>query len=277
MSDQEDSPRGPSRKALLRALDFDVDGPGADIQECQRLQYDLDPSAKDEATFVIHSKEFKRWLKKKKSSSLLVCGNRPDLAMEDISPVSLVSAELVSLFSLSKSAVVLGYFCGLHADSESFDDWISEMMKSLICQLLAQPKNRHLKFDLSFIDEDMMEHMRINNFDELCRVFRKLVQQLPSDKMLFCVLDAVSRFEVSPQAEMDAIVALGEIVKLTRTGKGITMKVLLTSPSDSAIAGEKDMGKDVIVDRVLVVPDSVDGGEQGSWNTSSIEQSVVLS
>jgi hypothetical protein len=119
--------------------------------------------------------------------------------------------------------------------------------------------------------------MRINNFDELCRVFRKLVQQLPSDKMLFCVLDAVSRFEVSPQAEMDAIVALGEIVKLTRTGKGITMKVLLTSPSDSAIAGEKDMGKDVIVDRVLVVPDSVDGGEQGSWNTSSIEQSVVLS
>jgi hypothetical protein len=55
------------------------------------------------------------------------------------------------------------------------------------------------------------------------------------------------------------------------------MKVLLTSPSDSTIAGVEDMGKDVSVDRVLVLPDSVDGDEQGTWNTSGIEQSVVLS
>jgi hypothetical protein len=194
-----------------------VDGPGADIKECQRLQYDLDSSAKDEATFVIHSREFKHWLTKKKYNSLLVCGNWPDSAIDDISPVSLVCAELVSLFSLSKSDVVLSYFCGLHADIESDDTWVSEMMKGLICQLLAQPRNRRLKFDLSFIDEDMTEQMQKNDLDKLCGVFRKLVQQLPSEKSLVCVLDVISRFEVS---ETDAIVALGENSKTDQNKKG---------------------------------------------------------
>lgn len=54
------------------------------------------------------------------------------------------------------------------------------------------------------------------------------------------------------------------------------MEVLLTSLSDSAIAGEEDMSKDVSVDRVVFVPDSVDGSEKWSWKASGVEQSVVL-
>lgn len=199
--------------------------------------------------------------------------------MEDMSAVSVVSAELISLFSLSKSAIVVSYFCGLHADMEDEpSEWVAEMMKSLICQLLAQPKDRHLKFDLSFIKEDDIERMQDNDLDKLCRIFKKIVQQLPSDKILFCILDSISRFEAAAEAETDVIEALRQIMDvLASRRKKITMKLLLTSPSDSSIVGDEDMEKEVTIGDVLVVPDSVDGVLQGVVNTDGVEDSVHLS
>lgn len=269
---------GPTRRQLLRRLKFDIGTPAWDIEECLRLQHTFELGAKDEATYIIQSKNLKRWITTSKSSELLVNGNRIDTAMDDVSPVSLVCAELISLFSLSKSAVVVSYFCGLHATMEDpASEWVPEMMKGLISQLLAQPKNRKLKLDLSFIKDDDIERMREDDLDTLCKVFRKLVEQLPSNMLFFCILDSITRFEVSPEAEKDAIVVLRQLIRLVNRKKKVTMKLLLTSPSDSSFVGGEDMERKVIVGDVLVVPESIDGEMQGIVNMNGVEDSFQIS
>ena len=270
--------KGTRRREILRLLEFDVDSPSADIEECQSLQFTLGLSGKDEASCVIQSKEVECWITNStKSSSLLINGNRPDAAMDDLSPMSLVSAELISLFSLSKSMVVISYFCGLHADFHSDSiDGVPAMMKSLIGQLLAQPKDRKLAFDLSTIKDDDIERIEEDDLDVLCKMFRRVVLQLPSDKILFCIIDGISRFETWPGTEGDILQVLKLLTNLVRKKTGVVIKLLFTCPGDSLSVGDGDegIGKEVVVDNVLVVPDFVDGGKYDVWESDMIEDTI---
>lgn len=239
---------------LMDILDFDVGGPNEDISACRALGGAMGDAAKDRASFVANSRKLQSWLTDPaKSRALIVNGNFKHDALT--SPFSFLCAEMSYLYGAARNTYAITYFCGLHTDS-----WRNPranargMMISLLSQLLYLKKG----FDLSFIDKSMIGKLRDDSIQALCRIFRRLVVQLPEEVVLFCFIDTISIYETSDRLE-ETRFAFRTITRLLAAEKRKgTFKLLITSSGRSLHIEEHIDEEDI-----LRVPDYIDGNRQG--------------
>ncbi|KAL1625958.1 hypothetical protein SLS56_007105 [Neofusicoccum ribis] len=228
---------------------------------------------------LFNLRELQLWLSLQESRDLLIHGNKSDAAVDDLSTLSLVCAELVRICSLSKDTIVASHFCGLHSDYDQDERaGFAGMLASLIGQLIQQSKAKKFRLDRSCVEEDQ-ENIRNLDLECLCSVFEKLVQQLPKDKIFYCVLDGISLYKAWEYGsgvnhaitvfEMLYGIVEGEIGK-----ESATVKLLMICPGDSLNIGSSDDGFPVEAGEVLVVPEFVDGDRQGVWETEDLEKSL---
>ena len=221
------------------------------------------------------TEELYHWLAKThRSRAMLINGNSDPL--EYLSPLSLFTGHLTSLFAKAKPCIVLSYFCGLHMNFG--DDPRSNargMMVSFISQLLSQGKYKGVVFDLAgMIDEDFDMLKKEDDLPTLCKLFRNLVRQVPENKVLFCAVDGMSLYELSSEAD-DMLYVWRVLEGLLGDKKMKTvLKLLATCPGESGYVRD---ARDFKHGDVLLVPPHVDGSRQGVWNTNDLDSSIYES
>ena len=196
------------------------------INERRQTWVPLNEQARAEQ--LIRSTQFKNWMVAGTSSQLLVHGEYE--GQRYVSGLSLFCSSFVqSLVANAPRFIPLIFFCGLHTDP--FTDQYTggrAIIQSLICQLLCQ-----FDFDTrSLAREKLDEHLiQLGDVDELCRLFRWLVTQLPPSVVLFCLLDGVGYYERA-EFEDDMGLVVETLLRISaeqNTQAGV--KILLTSPS----------------------------------------------
>lgn len=274
VSKEQPTQAGMNRKEVLKNLDFDPGTIKDDLESCQELQSTLDLRAQDEASWVIQSDKLRLWLTLPESRDLLINGHRSD-ALEQLSPLSLVCAELVSLFRIAKDAIVASYFCGLHSDYDQ-DEKASfpGMLASLIGQIIHQSKRKKFNLDYSCIEITRKKLGR----RALSNVFGTIVRQLPKDKIFYCIIDGISLYEAMDDSgdSSDTIYFLRKLYKLLKPAverNSATMKLLLTCPGESMNIGDPQFGFSIQAEDILDV-DCVDGDRQGVLEMEELRRSV---
>jgi hypothetical protein len=103
--------------------------------------------------------------------------------------------------------------CSISVDrSEDADASSAGSMNSLLAQLLT----RYEDFDLSTVHN--LKNVNTESTKELCKVFAKLVSQLPEEILIFCVIDGLSYYDDEERRE-DAEKLLVRLTALTRENK----------------------------------------------------------
>ena len=141
--------------------------------------------------------------------------------------------------------MVIHFFCSQHIASVT-DTNASPlgMMNSLLAQLLVQ----YPDFEISSHDLADVSH---NTLDSVARLFVKLVAQLPSTVILFCVIDGISLYEDQVRlAETRKV--MHQLTGLLEERGGPIFKLMLTSATRIKNPPER-----LDMDDILVVPKNV--------------------
>jgi hypothetical protein len=177
---------------------------------------------------LIRSSQFKDWMVSATSSQLLVHGDYEGLRY--VSGLSLFCSSLFQSFAPKAPRFIpLIFFCGLHTDCYTDENTGGRaIIKNFICQLLCQ-----FDFDTRMLASEKLDEglIRLGNVDELCKLFRWLVSQLPQSVVLFCLLDGVVYYE-RKEFEDDMGFVLEKLLRISaeqNTQAGV--KILLTSSS----------------------------------------------
>lgn len=109
------------------------------------------------------------------------------------------------------------------------------MLRSLICQVL---RLFHNQVDLSFASSRRYrEQLESHNLHTLCDCFAKIVKQLPTDTVLFCIIDSINCLERHEWAE-DCRFLIREIQDILHEyDNGPVFKLLVTCPIRSRYVG----------------------------------------
>ena len=154
------------------------------------------------------------------------------------SPTSYFCAKLASTISSRGSAISSGcatfplfFFCSRHTYQTDVDAGPTGMLRNLIAQLL----NLYPSFSLETMAE--IERIDLNDTNELCRTLESLVDELPTDTTIFCIIDGVSAFESRATYEKDFCIAVETLVGLAHgvNERAATIKVLFASTSRSRL------------------------------------------
>ncbi|KAF8253368.1 hypothetical protein K440DRAFT_657333 [Wilcoxina mikolae CBS 423.85] len=228
-------------------IEFSPETVSEDLRICFREGQASDVMAKDRVNMVLKSPEFVGWLTKPTSSILLINGHTENAF---ISPMSHLCAFFGKALNSDERRVLNGiYFCGLRGKNRSCG--ASDLIKSLIGQLMSR-----FDFDFSFLKGKKRKNL--NTPKELCRLLRKLLDKLPTDTVLFWIVDGVSWFESSERAEVTRTV-FSKLLRMTKKCENVVVKLLITSPNRSRVVSL--LCKD---ETVLNVPEFVDGEKQGT-------------
>lgn len=209
---------------VLKSLSYESDVPSRDVQSCLRLAGTLSLDDQNRAVALIRSSSLHRWLTSPSSANLLLNGNSKVVRR---SPVSFVCAKLADSLRTKGPLIGIRFFVGEHVNqSRDPDASPPGMLNSLIAQLLEQYNN----FDLVDIRE--LKNVQNNSVESLCKVFGKLVAQLPKQTILFCIIDAVSYYEDTSRRE-EILAAIGSLRRLAAKRLDCVYKLLATSPGRS--------------------------------------------
>jgi hypothetical protein len=245
---------------LLDILGFDPQTPLKDIGRCFSNLYNMTISEVDTAHWIIRSLKFRTWLSEAaRSSELLVQGNRDPF--EPGSPLSFFCGHLWNM--LSDPAIVITHVCRLKRGFDDDRHNAKGMLVSLIGQLLSQPKDKGLEFDLSWIEERHRQLLQNNDLDFICQLFRELVKQIPKKRILFCVIDGISWYETGERRD-DTLAVLETLRRSIHEGTDALCKLVLTCPNRSLFIHEYMDSADI-----LHVIDNVDGTGHGTWDASA--------
>ena len=178
-----------------------------DLEHMLRQGRNIDTKDQSQALSLLRTQQFQNWIASQHSTVLLVDGNM-DSAVARVSPMSLLCASLVLSVLDKQPAIALHYFCGLHIASNSPLCGPTGLIRSLLMQLLLVSKTidvdgkpfniDHTIFNLDFIDSRFYrEDLESHNIAALCHSFTMLVEQLPLDVFVFCIIDGINLYERS--------------------------------------------------------------------------------
>ena len=235
-------------EALLSILSFDSHTIRRDVEDALRQVTAIPLSDQDRTAAIIQHDSMDRWLKDADSGALLVHGNcrRHD----GICPTTIASALLVSFFVKFRNFITLYWFCGSHANGPSCN--ALGMVQSLICQLLHVSS---LDYKL-----DKQHKSDIKDLKKMLELLKKLLQQVPNDTVVVCIIDGISHYEGEHQ-HGDTCRTIRRLVRLTRAGGEPVLKLLITSPTRT-VHVHRESGVEGRVD-VIDMPSRVDGAKQG--------------
>ncbi|KAG4431611.1 hypothetical protein IFR05_012904 [Cadophora sp. M221] len=261
--------RSITQDVLLSAFDYESSVIDRDVAACLRGIWASPKPDQDRVVAMMQHPKLHRWIAGSGSSALFMNANCKGARRQS---TSFVSAKLMDSIHPSgikpqhqpSGTFALSFFCGEHLGVDDPDSGVHGMMRSLLSQLLlAYPD-----FDLYYIDR--MRNLDYEQVDDLCEMFYVLIAQLPSDVIVFCIVDSISFFEEKNMLCKDAelvVQQLADIVARTQD-YGCTFKLLLTSPWNSRVL-YKSMSSNE--DNVVWMPTKVppQGGFTGmKWGTT---------
>jgi hypothetical protein len=241
-----------SPKLLLSRLHYDKEIPRIDMRANLQLALSLSLEDQDQAVYMMQSQHLQNWLRTLKSSILLVDGGARGSGSQ-LSPLGFVCAKLANALRKARSSFTsssetkitnLYFFCGEHRDwRDNPDNGPAGVMNSLLAQLLIQYKH----FDLSLI-----KHLSTLDSDDtkaLANIFGKLLTQLPSKMIVFCIIDGVSFYDDEERSE-ECQILLKKLVSFSRRrerkGAGV-FKLLLTAPLGLRVAVVDELDEEEIL------------------------------
>ena len=257
---------------VLDLLSYDESQSYKDIDRCRQDGQTMSVASKDRASYVARSQKLKYWLvNARTSTALLILGNSSE-ADTLSSPLSFIAAELAHNCVETDSTKALAYFCGQHTDS-----WrdpranATGLIVSLITQLLSQPGEESVDamFNLAFIDDEMCRLIRQDDIEALCDLFKTLVLQIKTFKVVMCVIDTISIYETAERRALTSYVlaVLMEIVEETGgNDKGVVFKLLITEPG-AYCAAETSF----LEEEILRVEECIDGTGQGVLDMDGLQ------
>ncbi|KAK2741994.1 hypothetical protein CKAH01_01421 [Colletotrichum kahawae] len=223
---------------LLDILGVDLDNLGDDSETILGYSEHADTDERAKAQWLLQTDEFRNWLRENRSSMLLVDGELQDSM---ISPLSWICGGLISALVENPDSAVAFFFAGLHVDMQlpDIDSGPVAMLRSLIAQLLMSANLPSP--DLSFMTKEMIKECREGDCLVLCEMFVKIIKQVPPKTTVYCIIDGVSWYEQSRWlADLgDFAVALEYVARRNNTGRSGSLKVLLTSPTQSTEIGRR--------------------------------------
>ncbi|KAI0813195.1 hypothetical protein GGR55DRAFT_561743 [Xylaria sp. FL0064] len=242
----DDSIMQPSVESLLEVLGGEpvclksLNDHGEILRKCHQFS----DRALRQAAYLKAGPEFQRWLDVTTPDILLVDGHDK---RGRISAMSVFCAMLVqALWTIQKQATtpqshitVLFFACGAHTEAEDILTGPCGILRSFIGQLLMSWPDQVP--DLTFINETdgLLHHIQENRIDALCFLFQELLRQLPTESVVYCIIDGISLYETSHLAWTDS---LGYVVEVLRDliiadpmqeGLGPKVKALLVSADKS--------------------------------------------
>ncbi|KAK6345985.1 hypothetical protein TWF730_010320 [Orbilia blumenaviensis] len=213
--------------------------PHQDLKSILTRVQDFDAKCQSQAQSMIQNQRFLTWMTSQKSDILLVDGNLPSSASDNLSAMSLFSATFaISMVSVRPDDVFVQFFCGLHTAANR--DWFygpSGLVRSLILQLVRALDQRNDP-DLSFIDSnEYIQGLEEHDLVILCSTVEKLVIQFPPGTNIFCVIDGISVYDKEYQGlfwSMKFVLSrLQDIVR--NEGLETNFKILCTTPGRSTL------------------------------------------
>lgn len=199
---------------------------------------------RDRLYAIQSSSDLRAWGLVDESSVLLIHGR---VAPRPESAVSLASAQIVDQMLRRSSdvdnaaqpqleagrappaVVPLAYFCGRHHERGTGTSITTTLILSLILQLLDRARQI---LDIEAVDccvQDM--EAAGEDVEELCVVFRDLVNSLPGNVFVVMVVDGISFFERWAREREDMRVVVASLLDLHRQQQTeATLKFLFTSP-----------------------------------------------
>jgi hypothetical protein len=215
----------------------------------------IDASAQAQAQQLLSSQEFLRWIGPSRTETLYVQGNLRVANSARISALSAVCATLSLNLSKNTDSVVLLFICGLHEASNEPIGGPKGLIRSLIAQLLLAG----LDLKLDFIStRSYFELIKAHDLRSLAQTFRCLIESLPCNLTVVCILDGLTRFESSPWlAELEEVVyTLNEIIR-NRVLRPV-VKLLVTTP----FANSLHLGKLIQAHQTMLRPTFAAGGRR---------------
>lgn len=226
-------------------VDHQTDVVATDIFNQLNLVYTLSLASQDRVAASITSPHLQTWLTSPSSSILHVNGQMFSNEHEARqSPLSFFCAKLVDSIlvryqssegKIGNPVIAICWFCGQHTNMRT--DYNADpqgMLNNLLAQLIHQmirsiPHPKGMDYRLSAIDPEL---------SELCDLFVQLVEALPTDTILFCMIDGVSYYE-DTERQIECAEVLSMLTNLTRRAvNGPLIKLLVTAPLRSHCAHE---------------------------------------
>ncbi|KAI8950144.1 hypothetical protein F4801DRAFT_363241 [Xylaria longipes] len=138
-----------------------------------------------------------------------------------------------SLIYDNAGTITLSFFAGLHAGTEHAGrdlDGPQGMMRCLIAQLLCSST-----LNLELLSPEDLKGCRQHDLKYLCHVFVSLVEQLPPEIDVLCIIDGISWYEQAPWLSgLRSVVGMFEhLVENVDPRYAGILKVLMTSPGIS--------------------------------------------
>lgn len=193
---------------------------------------------KRKSDLIVSTKQFHDWMVANRSSELLVHGEfrRSRSASEPISALSVFCATLTQTFrKAGHQQIALVFFCGSHVERDDQHGGPEAMICSFIAQLAKLWSLGNTKLpdseDHTFGQLDVEMAVNGGNLSKLGELFTRLVQLLPEQATLICVIDGISHYETD-EFEEGLLKVLGFLLGLARNrDMAATIKILASSPS----------------------------------------------
>ena len=177
--------------------------------------------------WVFQYTRFRYWLKSQLPDILAVNGNLED-GMARYSSTTLLCGMLIQSLREQEATHVLHFFCGAHNSRHDSSAGPRALIHSLIAQLLSIQQ-----FDVGFLRFGQLEEgIKANNVGAYCRLFSRLVEQLPSS-IVFCIIDGVSLLETEGWIEDLQLVLQTLLNTAADEQLNTRIKLLATSTSRS--------------------------------------------
>lgn len=226
----------------------------------------LDLEQVDKVSFIAASASFRTFLHPNTGSCKLLLNSDEDLSMLSGSiATSYLLAEVSHTYATAQSTIVLSFFCEEHS---SRDSGVETMMTSLLTQLISHRIIQQHEPALFDIDEgNEAQALQQNKLKALCDIFIHLIDQVPEDTIVLCIVDSITKYE-SRARRKDTETVLKTLIDLASpsatNGHHSTFKFLVAASDISIFT--KLFGKDV-----LDIPRNVDGSRHGIVDLRSLE------
>lgn len=234
-----------SKDDLLSLCNFDLSTILHDIDNGALSGRNLPLAQQSRSAAALQSPRVQAWLRTRTSALLHIdgseCGAGAAIsAMSHACSLLWQALEDVAAAGGPQPIIPLFFLCGLHAGDGDPLGGAAGVVRSLTAQLLLKLRGG-VGPDLRFVDGALLCGLRAGALAAFCRLFRGVLCSVRCGAV-YCIVDGISWIEDEEGGgELDGLLGfLKELVEEVRgAAGGLAVKVLLTSPSVSARAGER--------------------------------------
>jgi hypothetical protein len=205
-----------------------------DEQQIIRRGHSLNRDALAHAATMFQTTQVKQLLQSPASGVVLVNGCSDRSQNTKISPITHVCANLTHSLRHSPENVVLAFFCGQHSTSN--DDLIGPLglMRSLVTFLIfSLVQNECISDSAPIRIPGFQGDLDALSFKDICQLFYHLVELVPKEITVYCVVDGISYCERQGwKGDYDLMMKCFSSI-IANKAIAAVFKLLLTSPTVS--------------------------------------------